>query len=67
VDVGLQLAKTLYRLYPNDFDPEKMSNLLRHTPTIEAIKGDKSLRQIRENWRGEIDDFLKIRAKYLMY
>ena len=25
VDVGLQIAETLYRLYPNDFDPDKMS------------------------------------------
>lgn len=67
VDIGLLLAKTLYRLYPSDFSPEKMGRLLMHTPTLEAIKADKPLAEIRSGWQKDLDDFRTIRAKYLMY
>lgn len=67
VDVGLQIAKTLYRLYPHDFDPDKVSHLLLHPPTLEAIKADKPLSEIHLSWQKDLDEFQKIRAKYLIY
>jgi len=67
VDVGLQIAKTLYRLYPADFEPDKMSHLLVHPPTLAALKADRSLAEIRAGWKKDLDEFLKSRAKYLMY
>jgi uncharacterized protein YbbC (DUF1343 family) len=67
VDVGLQIAETLYRLYPNDFAPQKMSHLLRHPPTLEAIRANKPLHEIRAGWRVELEEYSKIRSKYLMY
>ncbi len=67
VDVGLLVAKTLYRLYPNDFAPDKMSHLLLHPPTLEAIKADKPLKEIRAAWQKDLDEFQKRRAKYLIY
>ncbi len=67
VDVGLQLAKTLYRLYPKDFNPDKMRHLLLHPATLEAVKADKPLKDIHASWQPELDEFMKVRAKYLMY
>lgn len=67
VDVGLQIAKTLYQLYPNDFSPDKMRHLLLHPPTLEAIKADKSLSEIHALWQPELEEFQKVRAKYLLY
>jgi uncharacterized protein YbbC (DUF1343 family) len=67
VAVGLLLAETLYRLYPNNFEPQKMARLLFHPPTIEAIKAGKSLKEIRALWEPELDEFQKQRQKYLMY
>jgi uncharacterized protein YbbC (DUF1343 family)/CubicO group peptidase (beta-lactamase class C family) len=67
VDVGLVIAKTLYRLYPMDFEPEKMSHLLLHPPTLEAIKADRPLSEIHASWQPELDEFLKRREKYLIY
>jgi uncharacterized protein YbbC (DUF1343 family)/CubicO group peptidase (beta-lactamase class C family) len=67
VDLGIQLARTLYRLYPGDFNPDKLSHLLLHPPTIEAIKADKSLEEIHAAWQRDLDDFMKVRARYLMY
>jgi uncharacterized protein YbbC (DUF1343 family) len=67
VDVGLQLAITLYRMYPQDFDPEKMKNLLLHGRTLEAIKAGTPLSEIRAAWRMDLDEFQKRRAKFLLY
>lgn len=67
VDVGLQIAETLYQLYPNDFNPDKMARLLLDQPTLEAIKAGKPLKEIRAAWQKDLDEFQKRRAKYLMY
>ncbi len=67
VDVGLEIARTLYRLYPAQFQPDKMRHLLLHPPTLKAIKQDKSLKEIHATWQKDLDDFQKTRAKYLMY
>ncbi len=67
VDVGLVLAKTLYRLYPRDFNPDKMTHLLLHPPTMEAIKADKSIAEIHALWQKDLDSFQQRRAKYLIY
>ena len=67
VDVGLQIARTVYRLYPRQFDPGKMSHLLLHAPTLDAIKADKPLSEIHATWQKDLDPFRQVRAKYLMY
>ncbi|PWU09223.1 MAG: hypothetical protein C5B50_27865 [Verrucomicrobia bacterium] len=67
VDVALQIAETLYRLYPKNFKPEKMSHLLKDEPTLEAIKAGKPLSEIRASWQKDLDEFQQRRAKYLIY
>jgi len=67
VDAGLLIAETMYRLYPKDFNPDKMQHLLLHPPTFEAIKADKSLKEIHALWQKELDEFRSRRAKYLIY
>ena len=67
VDVGLLIAETLYRLYPKDFDPDKMKHLLLHPPTLEAIKANQPLKEIRALWQKDLGEFQQRRAKYLLY
>jgi len=67
VDAGLLIAETMYRLYPKDFDPDKMRHLLLHPPTLEAVKADKPLKEIRALWQKDLDEFMQRRAKYLIY
>jgi uncharacterized protein YbbC (DUF1343 family)/CubicO group peptidase (beta-lactamase class C family) len=67
VDVGLEMARVLYRLYPKEFKVEKLQTLLLHPPTLEAIKLGRSLQEIRSTWQKELDEFKKTRARYLMY
>jgi uncharacterized protein YbbC (DUF1343 family)/CubicO group peptidase (beta-lactamase class C family) len=67
VDVGLTIAETLCRLYPSDFKPEKMERLLIHPPTLAAIKAIQSVSQIHQLWQQDLEQFKKLRAKYLLY
>lgn len=67
VDVGLAIAETLCRLYPENFHQEKMERLLLNPATLEQIKAGKPLAEIRASWQPELGAFQKIRAKYLMY
>jgi uncharacterized protein YbbC (DUF1343 family) len=67
VDVGLVIAETMCRLYPKDFDPDKMRHLLLHPPTFEAVKADKSLKEIHALWQKDLEEFVLRRAKYLIY
>lgn len=67
VEVGVQIAETLYNLYPNEFSPEKLAHLLVNPATLEAIKANKSLKEIRALWQKDLEEFQKVRAKYLLY
>jgi uncharacterized protein YbbC (DUF1343 family) len=67
VDVGLQIAETVYRLYPKEFDINKMSHLLLDAPTLEAVKANRPLKEIRDAWQPNLEEFQKRRAKYLLY
>ena len=67
VDVGLVSAETLYRLYPADFSLDKVSHLLLHPPTLEALKANKPLSEIHQLWQNELEEFQKRRVKYLLY
>ena len=67
VDVGLLLARTVCGLYPQDFDADKMNRLLLDPDTLAAIKANRSLEEIHASWKAQLDAFLQIRAKYLLY
>lgn len=67
VDVGLQIAKTVYRMYPKDFPVDRPKNLLLHAGTLAAIKEDKPLAEIRATWRMDLIDFQQRRERYLIY
>jgi len=50
VDLGIAIASALARLYPGKFDVDKMQFLLRHKPTLEAIRAGKPLTEIKALW-----------------
>ena len=67
VDVGIGIALTLRRLHPADYALEKIAPLLRHAPTLEAIKAAPPLATIQRNWEAELEQFKKRRAPFLLY
>jgi uncharacterized protein YbbC (DUF1343 family)/CubicO group peptidase (beta-lactamase class C family) len=67
VDVGLLLAKTLFRCYPKEFDLGKISHLLLHPPTFQALKDNQPLDRVRALWQPQLDSFKERRQKFLLY
>jgi uncharacterized protein YbbC (DUF1343 family) len=50
VDLGIAIASALVRLYPSEFPVDEIQPLLRHTPTLEAVRAGKPLAEIRRLW-----------------
>lgn len=67
VDIGITIALKLQQLYPNDFGLEKFNRLLVHPPTIEAVRTNKPLDQIKTSWNADLNDFKARREKFLLY
>jgi len=67
VDVGLALALTLQRLHPGEFALDKMSPLLLHRPTLEAIRAGKPLGEIKRLWSPDLETFKERRRQFLIY
>jgi uncharacterized protein YbbC (DUF1343 family) len=67
VDVGIAIALTLYRLYPNDYAIEKLQPLLRDRTTFEEIKAGRSLAEIKQRWSVDLREFTHRRERFLIY
>ncbi|MCZ7640852.1 MAG: DUF1343 domain-containing protein [Verrucomicrobia bacterium] len=57
VDLGLTLALTLRRLYPDQFALGKLRPLLTDAATLTAIEAGKPLADIRRGWSAELAAF----------
>ena len=66
-ELGIELASALHKLYPNDFKLEKMSDLLVNQSVLEAISAGEDPRRIAEDWQERLEEFLRMREKYLLY
>ena len=67
VDIGLVLALTLHRLYPDDFALEKVQTLLLDKPALEALRSDTSLAEIKRAWAADLKEFESRRQAVLLY
>jgi uncharacterized protein YbbC (DUF1343 family)/CubicO group peptidase (beta-lactamase class C family) len=67
VSVGIVIAQTLHRLYPQSFNIEKFRNLLTDQRTLDAIRAGKPLAEIRALWTADLAAFKKRRAAVLLY
>jgi uncharacterized protein YbbC (DUF1343 family)/CubicO group peptidase (beta-lactamase class C family) len=67
VAVGLQIALTLHKLYPEKWEVNAMDRLLINKEVLGAIRDGASLKDLQELYKPTLDDFLKRREKYLLY
>lgn len=67
VDIGITIALALQKLHPNDWNLSKFNNLLLNAPTIEAIRAQKSLAEIKQLWAPGLAEFNFRRSKFLLY
>ncbi len=66
-ELGIELASALRKLYPNDFKLERMADLLLNRAVFEAIAAGEDPRRIAEDWQERLDEFVRLREKYLLY
>jgi uncharacterized protein YbbC (DUF1343 family) len=66
-ELGLEIAAALLKLYPRQFAPERIAELLADRATLQALLRGDDPRRIAESWRERLEKFARIREKYLLY
>jgi len=66
-ELGIELASAMHKLYPNDFKMERMADLLVNQAVFEAIAAGEDPRRIAEDWQEQLEGFVRLREKYLLY
>ncbi len=67
VDIGLELAVALQRLYPEQMKTSAMARLLGDDATLVAILAGKSSAEIKTGWAAGLADFNARRKGFLLY
>ena len=65
--LGLELAAALSALYPNDFSLDGIRGSLGSLTIFDALKSGVDPRYLPALWQGDLNRFLAVRAKYLIY
>lgn len=65
--MGIEMVGALYRLYPHDFQLDNTLGLVGARSVLKAIKEGKAPQEVASLWQGPLEDFMKLRAKYLLY
>ncbi len=64
---GLELARTLRLLYPEQWKTDSLNRLLSHKKTYHALQAGKSVDVIENNYQKELQEFRIRRKRYLLY
>ena len=65
--LGIEIASALYRLYPRDFQIDKTLGLVGSREVLQGLKNGQDPTSIVQNWQAGLEDFFKVRSKYLIY
>jgi uncharacterized protein YbbC (DUF1343 family) len=74
-ETGLHLVKTIHDLYPDKFQfrtPNSsgisfFDNLVGNGSIRAGIESGKTVEEMKEEWKPELDEFMNVREKYLLY
>ena len=65
--LGIEITSALYRLYPKDFQLDKTLGLIGSRQVLQAVKDGQDPTSIVQDWQGPLEQFCKLRSKYLLY
>jgi uncharacterized protein YbbC (DUF1343 family)/CubicO group peptidase (beta-lactamase class C family) len=65
--LGIELAAALYKLYPKDFLLDKTLDLIGSRWILQAIKNGQDPSSIMLKWQDQLEQFRRLRSKYLFY
>ena len=66
-ELGVELASALHKLYPDQFQLEKIKDLLVNQSVFDALSQGEDPRRIAQDWQDGLDAFSKLRQTYLLY
>ena len=66
-ELGFELAAALHKLYPLGYDLSKMNQLLVNKAAFAALQAGQDPNRIAADWRVQLDQFMDLRVKYLLY
>ena len=67
MSMGMETAIILHRLYPQQFDPEKLLLLIGNSDTIQQLQSGTPAEKIVASWSADLTAFDQIRRKYFLY
>jgi uncharacterized protein YbbC (DUF1343 family) len=67
VDIGIELALAMQRLYPGKFKTDAMARLLGADETLGAIIAGQSTQTIKSAWANSLANFNERREAFLLY
>ena len=67
MSMGMETAIILHRLYPQQFDPEKLLLLIGNSDTIQQLQSGTPAEKIVASWSAALTAFDQIRRKYFLY
>jgi uncharacterized protein YbbC (DUF1343 family) len=66
-ELGVELAAALYRLFPNSFQLDRTLPLIGARWILQEIRAGEDPRRIVYQWQDALEQFRRLRAKYLLY
>jgi uncharacterized protein YbbC (DUF1343 family) len=67
VELGVAIARTLFRLYGPAFELDKVEPLLQDPATLSQIRAGAGLKAIVQGWEPGLVGFLNRRKAFLLY
>jgi uncharacterized protein YbbC (DUF1343 family)/CubicO group peptidase (beta-lactamase class C family) len=66
-ELGIEIAAALHTLHPNEYKLAALDTLMVSKASLDALANGEDPRRIAEQWQDQIQKFMTIRAKYLLY
>ncbi|HWG20919.1 MAG TPA: exo-beta-N-acetylmuramidase NamZ domain-containing protein [Terracidiphilus sp.] len=66
-ELGLEIAAALEALYPQEYKIERLDSLMVSKVSLAGLTLGEDPRRVAEGWRDGIEEFEKMRKKYLLY
>lgn len=66
-ELGVEFASALYKLFPGKFDLDKTLPLVGSRQVIQEIQSGRDPRSIALGWGEQLQSFIAVRKRYLLY
>jgi uncharacterized protein YbbC (DUF1343 family) len=67
MEMGLEIAAILQKLYPKQFDVAKLLELVGNADTIQQLQSGVAPEKIVASWTDALAAFDQVRRKYFLY